>query len=100
LEGRVRDRLEEPAIVRDEDDGGVQRRELALEPFDARDVEVVRRLVEEEEVGVAGERAGERRARQLASREGAQAAVEVVVGEAEAADDRGRVIAPAVAARV
>ena len=64
------------------------------------DVEVVRRLVEEEQVRVAGERAGQRSACQLAAREGRQAAVEIVVREAEAAHDRGRVVAPAVAARV
>ncbi len=64
------------------------------------DVEVVRRLVEQQQVGVAAERARERRARQLAAREGAQRPVEALVGEAEAAHDRGRVVAPAVAARV
>ena len=37
-------------------DGGVERGQLALEPFEARDVQVVRRLVQEEEVGVAAER--------------------------------------------
>ena len=34
--------------MRDEDDGGVDRLQLALEPFEAGDVEVVRRLVEEQ----------------------------------------------------
>ncbi|MDX6518293.1 MAG: hypothetical protein QOF50_1139 [Gaiellaceae bacterium] len=48
LEHGVRDRLEEPAVVRDQDDRRVERLQLALEPFEARDVQVVRRLVEEE----------------------------------------------------
>ena len=86
--------------MRDEDHGGVERLQLALEPLEAGDVEVVRRLVEEEQVGVAAERARERRARQLAARERAQRPVEVVVGEAEPAEDGGRTVAPAVAAGV
>ena len=87
LERRARDRLEEPAVVRDEDDRGVERRELGLEPLEARDVEVVRRLVEQQQVGIAAERARERGARQLAAGERLQAPVELVVVEAEPAQD-------------
>ena len=71
LEHRGRHRLEEPAIVGNEDDGGVDRLELALEPFEALDVEVVRRLVEEEQVGPHRQRPRERRARELPAGEGA-----------------------------
>src|SRR5581483_953643 len=63
-------------------------------------VEMVRRLVEEQEVGVAAESASERRARQLAAGEGPQLPVEVLVREPEAAEDRGGAVAPAVAARM
>src|SRR5262249_7234891 len=59
-------RLEEPAVVRDEDYCGVERGELTLEPFEVGDIEVVRRLVEEEQVRVAAEGTREGRARQLA----------------------------------
>ena len=45
-----------------------------LEPLDRLDVEVVRRLVEQQQVGLRGERAGERGARQLAARERRRAA--------------------------
>ena len=48
LEHRGRHRLQEPAVVRDEDDGGVDRRQLLLEPLDRGHVEMVRRLVEEQ----------------------------------------------------
>jgi hypothetical protein len=48
---------------------GVERLQLALEPLEALDVEVVRRLVEQQQVGVAAERARERGARQLAAGE-------------------------------
>ena len=100
LEHRRRHRLEEPAVVRDEDDGGVDRRQLALEPLEALDVEVVRRLVEQQQVGVARERAAERGARQLAARERLELPVEVVVAEAEPAQHRRGAVAPVPAAGV
>ena len=100
LQRRGRHRLEEPAVVRDEDHRGVEREQLALEPLEAGHVEVVRRLVQQQQVGVAAERPRQGGARQLAAGERAQLPVEVLVGEAEAAQDRGRVVAPAVAARV
>ena len=74
--------------------------ELLLEPLDRGHVEVVRRLVEQQQVGAARERACERRARQLAAGERVEAAVEVGVGEAEPAQDGGRAVAPVVAASV
>jgi hypothetical protein len=86
--------------VRDEDHRGVERGELPLEPLEVRDVEVVRRLVEEEQVGVAAERARERGARQLAAGEGAKRPVEVLLREAEPAHDGGCVVAPRIPARV
>ena len=86
--------------MRDEDHRRVEALQLALEPFEAGDVEMVRRLVQQQQVGIAAERARERRARQLAAGEGAQRPVEALVGEAEPAHDLRRVVAPAVAARV
>ena len=100
LEHGGADRFEEPAIVRDEDDGGVDRRELLLEPLHRLHVEVVGRLVEEQQVGPAGESACERGAGQLSAGEGLEPAVEIGVGEPEPAQDRRGVVAPAVAARV
>src|SRR5205807_6434637 len=66
----------------------------------ARHVEVVRRLVEKQEIGVAAQSARERGAGQLTAGEGGERAVEVGVDEAEAANDRARALAPVVAARV
>jgi hypothetical protein len=86
--------------VGDHDDRRVELLELGLEPLERVDVEVVRRLVEEQQVGLRGERATERRARELAARERRQRAVEVGVGEAEVVQDRGRPVAPRVAAAV
>ena len=64
------------------------------------DVQVVGRLVEQEQVGVAAERARERGARQLPARERVQLPVEVGVGETEAAQRRVHALAPGVAARM
>ena len=100
LEHRGPDRLEEPAVVRDEHDGRVEALEALLEPLERRDVEVVRRLVEEQEVGVAREGPGERGPRELAAGEGAEVPVEVGVGEAEAGEPARDLVAPRVAARV
>ena len=84
LHRRGRRRLEEPAVVRDEDDRGVEADERLLEPLEALDVEVVRRLVEQQQVGVGAERAAERGARQLAAGERPQRPVEVVAPRSRA----------------
>ena len=100
LEHGGRDRLEEPAVVRDEHDRRVERRQLALEPLEALHVEVVRRLVEQEEVGVGREGTGERGPRQLSAGERVERPVEVGVAEPEPAEDRRGAIAPRPPARV
>src|SRR5262249_29426400 len=68
LEHGVRNRLEEPAVVRDDPDPSVERLQLALEPLEALDVEGVRRLVEQEQIRVATQRSRPRRAGQPAAR--------------------------------
>ena len=52
--------VEEAAVVRDDEHGLLPRGEEELEPRERVDVEVVRRLVEEEEVGLHEERARQR----------------------------------------
>ena len=69
LEHRGRRRLQEPAVVRDQDDGRVQPDERALQPLEPLDVEVVGRLVEQQQVGIARQRPRQRRAGQLAAGE-------------------------------
>jgi hypothetical protein len=64
--------FEEPAVVRDEDHRGVERLEVALQPLERGDVQVVGWLVEEQQVGIARERAGQRRASQLSTGERVQ----------------------------
>jgi hypothetical protein len=55
LEHRRRHCLEEPAVVSDEYHARIERLELPFEPLEILDVEVVRRLIEKEEVRVAGQ---------------------------------------------
>ncbi len=86
--------------MRHEDHAGVERLQLALQPLEARDVEVVRRLVQKDQIGVAAERSCERGARQLAAREGRERAIEVVLCEAEPAHDRVRALPPRIPAGV
>ena len=101
LEHRGADRLQEPAVVGDEHDRGVERDQVGLQPLERLDVEVVGRLVEQQQIGVPGQRPAERGAGQLAAGEGVQRAVEVgVVAEAEAVQGRQRPLAPVVAAGV
>ncbi len=98
LQHRGADRLEEPAVVGDEDDGGVELDEVALEPLQRGDVEVVRRLVEQQQVGLGRQRPSQRSAGQLAAGEGRERALGLLGAEAEPAQDREDVVAPAVAA--
>jgi hypothetical protein len=92
-----RDRLEEPPVVRDDDDCGVELDELALEPLETGDVEMVRRLVEEQEVGISGQGPGQRGTGELSSGEARERAVEVSRREAEPSGCSGGVVAPTVA---
>ena len=70
LEDPLRDVVEEVAVVGDRDDGARVLLEEALEPVDRLGVEVVGRLVEQQQVGVAEEQAGEGHAALLAAGQG------------------------------
>ena len=62
LDDARRETFEKRAIVRDEDDRAGVGREKRLEPFDRLDVEMVGRLVEQEQIGFRHERAGQQHA--------------------------------------
>ena len=79
--------VEEVSVVRDDDDGAGVILEVAFEPVDAVDVEVVGGLVEEEDVGAAEEEAGEGHAHTPSARKRGEGAVEVIGGEAEPGED-------------
>ena len=84
----------------DQGDRRVETDEGLLEPLERLDVEVVGRLVQQQQVGPGRERPRQRGARQLAAGEARQAAVEVVVVKAEPAGDLGGAVTPSVAAVV
>ena len=98
LDDARRDGLEEPAVVRNHEDGAGELREFVLEPLEVLQVEVVGRLVEQQHVRVGRQRARQRRARQLAAREGRELALHVGLFEAESAQYGLDVDAPRVAA--
>ena len=86
------DRVEQRAVVRDEQHGAGERLERGLERFAALEVEVVRRLVEHEEVRAGGDRHREREPAPLSAREHRHVLLVLVpAGEEEAPEQRLRV---------
>ncbi len=90
LQHRGADRLQEPAVVGDQDDGGVEVDQVALQPLQRGDVEMVGGLVEQQQVGLGGQRPGQRGAGQLAAGEGRELALAPARGRS-----RGRAGLPA-----
>ncbi len=84
----IGERLEQRAVVRDEEDGGVEGAQISLEPQRGLEVEVVGRLVEEQQVGRRRELAGQGHAAALAAAQGGERLGARGVGvEAEAVQD-------------
>ena len=81
------DGVEEEAIVRDEDDGMRVGVEVFLEPVARFEVEMVRRLVEQQQVGLAEQQLGKRDAHLPAAGKRFRRPLEVVGAEAEALKD-------------
>lgn len=54
-----RERSEEASVVADDDNAGGRRREALLQPGDRREVEMVGRLIEQQDVRVGRQKAGE-----------------------------------------
>ena len=86
---RVADGVEEVAVVRDDDERPRELPQVALEPLDRGDVEVVRGLVEQQQVGLCEERLGEQHAQPEAARELAHRSIVARVLDAEAAEQGG-----------
>ena len=89
LEGLGDDPVEEVAVVAGDQDRAGVRLEEVFEPLDAQEVEVVRRLVEQEQVVLEGEQAAEGQPHRPAAGEGGDGGVELGDGEA-----RGRAGSP------
>ena len=58
-------RLQQPAVVTDQHDAGPHAGQFAFEPFDARQIQMIGRLVEQQDIGRGRQHAGERRAARL-----------------------------------
>ena len=87
----MRDRVEQRAVVRDEQHRAGERLERGLERLAALEVEMVRRLVEDEEVRARRDDDREREPPPLAAGErGDRLLVRVPAGEEEAAEQRLR----------
>ena len=65
--GRAREAFEQPAVMADQHDAGAHLGQLALQPLDAGQVEMIGRLVEQQDVGKRRQRAGQRGAARLAA---------------------------------
>ncbi len=67
-DGRARQVLEEPSVVADQDLRGADRRQFALQPFYGGQVQMVGRLVEQQDVGRRRQGPGKRRPPRFAAR--------------------------------
>ena len=68
-DGRAGEVGEQPPVVADHREGRARLRQFLLQPFDRDEVEMVGRLVEQQNVGIGGEDPRERRAARLAARQ-------------------------------
>jgi len=87
LEDGIDDRVEEPAVVGHQHEGEFRGQEPRLQPLDRIQVEMVGRLVEEDEVGLGREGARQRGFFDLAAGHGGHEPVEI--GEPEFGAERG-----------
>ena len=80
------DRLQQGAVVGDEDDRALEGDQRVLERLAALDVEVVGGLVEDQDVGAGGDQDRQREPPLLAAGDVAQLLLDVGAGEEEAAE--------------
>ena len=84
LQDRARYGVEEVAVVGDDEHGGLRALDEVLQPLDGLEVEVVGRLVEQDEVGLLEQETGQGYAALLPARERPDGALPVLRGEAQA----------------
>ena len=92
--GRV---LEEPAVVGDDQHAGFREAQKAFQPLDRLEIEVIRRFVEQEQVGVLQQEPGERQAPALPAAERARGKRLVGLAETHAVEDFGHSVVVGVA---
>ena len=86
------DRLQQRAIMRDEQQRALEGLQRVLQRLAAFDVEVVRRLVEDEHVGARGDEDRQRQAPALAAAQPVQRLLAVLAAEEEAPEQRARLL--------
>ena len=95
-DGGARQPLQQPPVVADQHDARAHPRQFLLQPLDAGQVEVVGRLVEQQDVGRGRQHAGQRGAPRLAAGQGGGV---FVAGQAELFQQVARAVAVGVGAR-
>ncbi len=83
LDDLVADRADEGAIVRDQHERPLVLGEVGLEPLDGGEIEVVGRLVHQEEIGLSHQHLGQLQPAALAARQRVDRAGEIALGEAD-----------------
>src|SRR5205823_1830585 len=94
----IGDGVDEVTVVADQHEATGVGGEEPLQPLDARQVEVVGRLVEQQHVRVLEQQLGERHAHHPATRKGADVALDVSIGEAKPGQDAPRLSLEAIPA--
>ena len=89
MAGLLRHRVEEVAVVADQDQRARVAAQMLLEPDRGLEVEMVGGLVEQQEVGLEEQHAGQRHAHPPAAGEGVERPVLLLVVEAQALEDAG-----------
>jgi len=87
--GRAREVLEEAAVVADEHERAARACERGFEPLDRRQVEVVRRLIQQQDIGRRRQHVRERSAAQLPAREPRRV---FIAGEADLLEQVARLV--------
>ena len=86
--------------MRDQQHRAGELEQVVFQPLDAGDVEVVRRLVEQQQVGRVDEQLGERDPRPLAAAKAVDRLLEILVVEADAVQRGLQLVPPRVAAEL
>ena len=91
-DGAGPDGVQQRAVVRDEQEGALERAERVLERLAALQVQVVRGLVDDQDVGPGGDEDCQREAPALATREALERLLGLLPGEEEATEQRAGLV--------
>ena len=92
LEDAGRDLIEEVPVVRDDDQRAAVAFQIALQPLEHADVQMVRRLVQQQDIRFLQQQGSHGQARAFSAGERADRLVEIVVRERQAAQDAAQAL--------